>query len=98
MVDSFGGPFRGCIKDIETSSSVTNAANPVVTKTTTSYKTGQPENLEGMTYRPNIQTENNVRENNFASGTSLVTLIYGKIVSVEQQSTMWASGLTKHLR
>ena len=30
------------------------------------YKTGRPENLEGMTCRTNTQTENNVRENNFS--------------------------------
>ena len=34
-------------------------------------KTGLSENLEGMTYRPNTQTENKVQENKF----SLVELI-----------------------
>ena len=30
------------------------------------YKTGYIENLDGMTYRPNTETENIVRENNFS--------------------------------
>ena len=30
------------------------------------FRTGHTENLDGMTYRPNTETENNVQENNVA--------------------------------
>ena len=38
------------------------------------YKTGLTEKVEGMTYGPNTQTENNVQENIFVSRSSLITI------------------------
>ena len=46
------------------------------------YKTGQIENLEGMTYRPNTETENKVQENNF----SLIELI--SLSSIARMATI----------
>ena len=37
-------------------------------------KTGLSEKVEGMTYRPNTQTENKVWEDNFALRSSLNTI------------------------
>ena len=55
-------------------------------------KTGRIEKVEGMTYRPNAQTENNVQENNFAPRSRIRTLNFGKSVSTGEQSFDWASG------
>ena len=38
------------------------------------FKTRQIENPEGMTYRPNTETENKVGENNFARPTRISTI------------------------
>ena len=38
------------------------------------FKTGQSEKVEGMMFRPNTQTENNVQENNF-SLNKLISLL-----------------------
>ena len=57
----------------------------------TIHKAGRPDSLDGMTYRPNSQNENNVQENNSVLRSRILILIHGKVVLVEQQSTMRAS-------
>ena len=50
------------------------------------YKTGHTKNPDGMTYRPNTETENNVWENNFSRALQFKYYKFTVIIVVQWQA------------